>query len=319
MQARRILFTIVISGMILMTNSAMGQMSANPANVGERIRALGNQLTPDVIRITREVYAPLLQEAPKNGVRVTKDEKYGEDERHRLDVYQPEAKASGSSPILIFLHGGGFVRGDKEDVSNVGIYFARHGILTLTPNYRFAPKNRWPSGAEDIGGVINWIRRNGDKFGGNINRIFLGGTSAGAAHAASYVFFEDLQVKGGDGIAGAIFFSGPTFDTSRLDPKVDGVYYGDDGSKYPAMSAINHLGGRKIPVFIVVAELDMPSIHYQNRVLIDALYERDKALPTTKVVMGHNHISVVSHLNTRDESIGPDILEFMEIRSTGGR
>ena len=103
------------------------------------------------------------------------------------------------------------------------------------------------------------------------------GTSAGAAHVSSYVFFEDFQLKEGDGVAGAILFSGPTYDTSRLDLQRDTVYYGKDESKYPAMSAIKHLDGRKIPLFIVIAELDMPSIHYQNRVLIDALYERDKA------------------------------------------
>ena len=109
---------------------------------------MGNQLTPDVIRITGELYAPLLAEAPKGGVKVTKDEKYGADERHRLDIYQPEKKPPVPTPILVFVHGGGFVRGDKGDFGNLGAYFARRGILTVTTNYRFAPKNMWPAGAE---------------------------------------------------------------------------------------------------------------------------------------------------------------------------
>jgi dienelactone hydrolase len=319
MNSKGVLFAVASTLVLFTPAMSMGQMSANPPHVGEKIRELGNQLNPDVIRITRELYASLLAESSKEGVRVTKDEKYGDDERHRLDVYEPEKKPAGLSPVLVCLHGGGFVRGDKGDVANVGIYFARRGILTLTPNYRFAPKNTWPSGAEDLRAVLSWVRRNGEKFGGDMNRVFLMGTSAGTAHVATYVFFEDLQLKGEDGVTGAILFSGPTFDTSRLDPKVDGVYYGGDASKYPSMSVIQNVGGRKIPVFLVVAELDMPSIHYQNRALINALYDRDKALPAVKVVSGHNHISVVGHINTRDESIGPDILEFIKVLPAKGK
>ena len=126
------------------------------------------------------------------------------------------------------------------------------------------------------------------------------------------MFFEDFQLKGGDGVAGAILFSGPTYDTSRLNEK-DVVYYGKDESKHPSMSAISHVDGRKIPVFLVIAELDMPSIVYQNYALINALYKRDKALPFIKVLIGHNHISETTHFNTKDESVGPDILEFMKV------
>ena len=317
MYSKRISLPIIVIALTLVLTAglAAAQMSANPPDVGERIRALGNQLTPEVVAATNQIYAPLLKEAPKDGVVVTKDQPYGTDERQRLDVYQPEKKPAVPTPILVFVHGGGFVRGDKREFENVGDYFARRGVLAITINYRFAPKNRWPSGGEDLAAALRWIRENGLKYGGNGDRVFLMGTSAGAAHVATYVFFENVQLKGGDGVAGAILFSGPTYDTSRLDPQKDNVYYGDDVSKYPAMSVIAHLEGRKIPVFIVVAELDPPSIHYQNRALIDALYDRDKALPAVKLLLGHNHISEISHINTRDESIGPDILEFIRIHS----
>ena len=318
MYSRRISLPIVALAIALTTSLAAAQMSANPPEVGERIRALGNQLTPEVVAATNQVYEPLLKEAPKDGVVVTKDQAYGTDERQRLDVYQPEKKEPIPTPILVFVHGGGFVRGDKKEFGNVGAYFARRGVLCITMNYRFAPKNKWPSGGEDLAAALKWIRENGPNYGGDANRVFLMGTSAGAAHVATYVFFENVQLKGGDGVAGAILFSGPTYDTSKLDPEKDNAYYGDDGSKYPAMSVLGHVEGRRIPVFIVVAELDPPSIHYQNRALIDALYERDKALPAMKLLLGHNHISETSHINTRDESIGPDILEFIKVHSGKG-
>jgi acetyl esterase len=291
---------------------SMAQMSANPPQVAEKIRAMGNMLTPAVIQGTFKLYGPLLAGAPKEGVSVVQDVEYGPADRNRLDIYKSKTKPISPAPILVFVHGGGFVRGDKKGAANIGAYFARHGVLAITLNYRFAPKNTWPSGAQDIAEAIKWIRQNGAKYGGDINRIFLMGASAGAAHVSTYVFFEDFQVKGGDGVVGAILFSGPTYDTSRLNKK-DVAYYGKDASKYPSMSTVKNVDGRKIPVFLVIAELDMPSIVYQNYALINALYKRDKTLPITKVLIGHNHISETAHFNTKDESIGPDILEFIKI------
>ena len=304
--------------LVFTATSSQAQMSANPPQVGEKIRAMGNKLSPEVIKTTNMLYGPLLATAPKDGVKVTKDEKYGPHERHRLDIFEKQSKPDDPMPILVFLHGGGFVRGDKGGAANIGMYFARHGVLAITMNYRFAPEIQWPEGAEDIAGAIKWIRQNGKKYGGEINRIFLMGASAGAAHVSTYVFFEDFQLKEDDGVAGAILFSGPTYDTSRLNQK-DIKYYGKDASKYPSMSAIANIGGRKIPVFIVVAELDMPSIHYQNHAIINALFLRDKALPITKLLIGHNHISETKHFNTKDESIGPDILEFVKVNPGIGK
>ena len=67
------------------------------------------------------------------------------------------------------------------------------------------------------------------------------------------------------------------------------------------MSAINDIDGRKIPVFIAFAELDMPMVQNQNLSLINALYKRDKLLPTVKQVLGHNHMSIVKHIMNRHD------------------
>jgi acetyl esterase/lipase len=68
-------------------------------------------------------------------------------------------RARGAILALIFLHGGGFVRGDKGDRDNVGYYFARQGLVVIVPNYRLAPDHRWPAGAEDAVAVAvyRWV------------------------------------------------------------------------------------------------------------------------------------------------------------------
>jgi len=316
MKLKKILFMVFFSLIAFAVTSSMAQMSANPPNVAEKIREMGNKLNPTVIQGTIKLYMPLLAQSSKEGVKVTNDEKYGPHERHRLDVYAPEKKPANPFPILVFVHGGGFVRGDKRNAANIGYYFARHGILAITINYRFAPEIQWPEGAKDIAGVLKWIHQNGERYGGDKNRIFLMGASAGASHVSTYVFFEDFQIEN-DGVAGSILFSVGTADTNRLAP-FHMAYFGKDKSKHPSMSVINNIDGRKIPVFVLFAELDMPQYHYQNNALINALYKRDKAMPTIKLLIGHNHISETMHINTKDESVGPDILEFIKVNSVKG-
>jgi acetyl esterase/lipase len=314
-------FLSLLAMVALVSPSATAQMSANPPEVGAKIKAMGARLNRDIVITTAKLYAPLLAAAPKTGVKVTLDQSYGPDARNRLDVYQPQARAKRGSPIVVFLHGGGFVRGDKKRQDNVGIWFARHGVVGIMANYRFAPKNTWPSGAEDIASMIKWVKSNARRIGGNAQRIFLMGTSAGAGHVASYVFFERFHLNN-DGVAGAILVSGPTYDLSlnlgrdgkQLSHSGELAYFGADISKLEDMSSIRNVHGRKIPVFIAYAEFDMPLIQRQNMVLIEALYKRDKMLPTVKQVIGHNHISITRHFNTKDESLGPDVLEFIRLR-----
>lgn len=304
--------TAIFAVPLLLSEPAAAQMSANPTEVAAKIREMGPRLGREVVQTTRRLYAPLQAAAPREGVKVTRDQVYGPHERHRLDVFQPAKKSARSAPVVVYLHGGGFVRGDKRGVANVGTYFARHGVIGITINYRLAPASKWPAGAQDIGNVIKWIKRNAAKLGGDANKIILMGSSAGAGHVASYVFFEDQHVKD-DGVVGAILVSGPTY---QLTPgrRNHFPYFGEDAAKYDAMSSIKNIDGRKIPLFITYAELDMPPIHRQNMLLIDAVFKRDKMLPVVKQAQGHNHISITAHINTKDKTLGPDMLEFIRAR-----
>ena len=76
-----------------------------------QLRSLGFELTPDQIQATFALMAP---HAPRPGpeVEVHRDVAYGPDPRHRLDVFVPAAGAD-RAPVLVFVHGGGFVMGDK--------------------------------------------------------------------------------------------------------------------------------------------------------------------------------------------------------------
>jgi acetyl esterase len=315
MKSRKLILIHIILFSIFISLPAVAQMSVYPPEISQKIRALGMNQNPTVINAVREIYTPLQEGNGKDVVKITRDFHYGTDERHRLDVYEPLKRPKGLLPVLVFVHGGAFIGGDKDVAgtpfyTNIGLYFARNGLLTVLPTYRLAPKNKWPAATEDVASALKWVRENVETFGGDRNRIFIMGHSAGATHVAGYIFRKEFQLKEGDGLVGAILMSG-TYDPASNPNK---TYFGEDPSKYPAMASLSHVEGRTMPVFITFAELDPDFFHLQAAALFTAICKRDNACPAIKQLIEHNHMSEVYHINTRDESIGPDILEFIRSR-----
>jgi acetyl esterase/lipase len=310
-------------GATVLTVPASAQVSNMPPEVQQRLREVGPGWGKDItgnVAKTLEVYAPVLKAAPKDGVKVTRDVAYGPDARHRLDVYQPESKTG--VPVLMFFHGGAYVRGERNvsaDVyGNIATYFARNGVLGINGTYRLAPGAQWPGAAEDVGRAVAWAKEAAVRLGGDPARIFLMGHSAGATHAATYAFMKEAQPASGHGLAGLILSSGRFhFDPSPDDPNLKNfqAYFGTDASRYPAMSPINHVkGGAGLPTFIVISEYDNPDLDTQGALLLAAICQRDRRCPRFKRMVHHNHLSMTYQFNTRDDELGREILEFIALR-----
>jgi len=312
---------------IALPNLAWGQVATMPAAVQERLRQVGPGWGRDIngnIAKTLEVYAPLLAAAPKDGVKITRDTAYGPDPRHRLDVHEPvprKADDGRGSAILLFFHGGAYVRGDRnvhaEVYGNIATYFARQGLIGINGTYRLAPGAQWPAAAQDVGGAVAWARENASRLGGDPSRIYLMGHSAGATHVATYAFHREAQPQSGHGLAGIILMSGRyLFDPSPDDPNLRNfeAYFGTDRARYAAMSPINHVKTAKdLPTFVIVAEYDNPDLDTQGAMLLSALCQRDRACPRFTRMAHHNHLSMTYQFNTRDEAIGREILEFIAL------
>ncbi len=258
----------------------------------------------------KRIYATHLDAAGFPKGEVTAGLEYGSDERHRLDVIAPTTNSDQASPVLIFVHGGAFVRGERTDghiYDNVLHYFARHGFLGINATYRLAPQHQWPAAAEDLAGVVAWVQKNAVRYGGDPNKIFLMGHSAGAVHVASYALMETLHVNGGsDGVRGAILLSG-VYGATAGDAG-NHVYFGD----HPEQRApLQFVAGKATPLFVVDAEYDPVSMQRSAMELIDAVCLRDGKCPRHLQVPGHNHFSMVFHINTLDDSLAAHILDFM--------
>ena len=293
---------------------ALAQMSVMPPEVKAKLAELGSAFDPAMIKATYDLYTPYLKAAPKDGIKITMDASFGSDPKQKLDIYQPEGKSG--VPIVVFVHGGGFVGGDKngneEIYRNVLLYFARNGMLGINANYRLAPAHPWPAGAQDVGGAVAWIKSNAARHGGDPNRIFLIGHSAGATHVAAYVFDQSLQPAGGHGVAGVVLLSGD-YRLTRENTRAPGAkaYFGDDPGQFAPRSPISHVSGSSVPVFIVIAEYDPFFLSFPSVELMNAICLRDKACPRFTRARHHNHISTGAHINTTDEALGREVVEFI--------
>lgn len=298
---------------LLAAAPAAAQSSALPPEVRAKIVEMGPVLTPELVRTTMAMFAPLAKPGALAGVKVSENLSYGPDARNKLDLFEPEGK--GPRPVLVFIPGGGFVGGDKHSndaiYANVGAYFARHGLLTAIANYRLAPQHPWPAGAEDFGQVIAWVAANAAAHGGNPRRIFVMGHSAGATHVASYLFDASLHPRSGAGVVGAILVSGfYEVNAANLAPNIT-AYFGTDASQFAARSPITHVGESKVPLFLAVAEYDPPFLEIPSLNLAAKVCRRDGKCPRLAWLKGHNHISELASVNTKDEALGRQVLDFV--------
>lgn len=268
---------------------------------------------------TAKLLAPLQRKEPYSGVTVTRDEKYGSNDRHRLDVLRPDT-AITALPVLLFVHGGGYERGDKRAAGspfydNVMLWAVEHRMVGVNMTYRLAPANPWPAAAEDVAAAVAWTHANIARFGGDPDRIVLMGHSAGATHVSSYLAHPEIGGKSPVRAAGAVLVSG-TYD---LKPDIDvpgqRSYFGSDAALWPDRSSIAGLAITDVPLLIAHGQLDVP--YYVNQAeTLKARLCRESKCPTFVSLSGQSHMSEIYGLNTADTSLSEPLRSFIESVTT---
>lgn len=112
---------------------------------------------------------------------------YGEDARWQvLDVYRPKDKAGQLLPVIVSVHGGGWVYGDKERYQYYCMSLAQHGFAVVNYTYRLAPEFKFPSSMEDANLVFTWVMEHAKEYGFDTGHVFGVGDSAGAHQLSLY-------------------------------------------------------------------------------------------------------------------------------------
>jgi acetyl esterase/lipase len=184
--------------------------------------------------------------APRHGYRVYRDIPYAEGARHGMDIYVPDGRL-GPVPVILFFYGGGFMAGRKSEYRLVGGTLAREGFVVAVADYRILPEARFPDFLEDGARAFAAVRRIAGQYGGDPNRIFIAGHSAGAyitAMLASDPRWLQQEGVGLDAVRGAIPIAGsygagrvthPAF-AGRAPEEVRPVYF-VNGKRPPMMFA----------------------------------------------------------------------------------
>lgn len=281
-----------------------------------RLNELGRAITPDMIMGTRKLIAEqLVQGSPD--VTLQRDVQYGPDERHRLDIFTSAERPDPERPLIIFVHGGGFVMGDKYTpdtpfYDNIGHWAVRNGFNAINMTYRLAPDHPFPAGVEDIHGVIDWLDRNAADQGVSSEKVFLMGQSAGACHVASYLAFPDLYSPDPRRVIGAALISGVfDFTTFTIDSHCE-AYLGKARDTYGEKSPLKGLLASELPLLVAMAELDPAPFQAQSLELLQHYYDSHQDLPHSVYMSGHNHLSGILSLGLEVDLLGPQLKLFIE-------
>lgn len=275
------------------------------------IAAMGTRLGPDIVAACRSLFDAEQRELAGRVAPIAVDCAYGPDPRNRLDVY---GEGGERRPVILFVHGGGFLVGDKGGHTgggesgwanaHVGRWAAANGMVGAVMNYRLAPAHMWPSGAEDVGLAVEWLRANGAQHGGDPERIFLLGTSAGAVHVSA--FLKAREDHAGL-VRGAALLSG-LYGFTPLDER-DMLYYGPQDC-YDLRMPLGAVMATGLPLLVACAEFDPPRFQAEWASLLQARLGRHGHLPRAHYASGHNHYSMAMHLGTSDRRLSDELLSF---------
>lgn len=204
----------------------------------------------------------------------------GPDPRQAIDLHP--SSATGAAPVVLFVHGGGWRRGDKRMVNALPAWAERHGFLLASCNYRLAPDVDAGGCAEDVAAAVFWLIGNAANHGGDPKRVFIVGHSAGA-HLAALVgvdprYLGQHGVKPAD-LAGVIPVDGAGYDAvaqmrfldERRGPLGD-MYRNAFGDRAAALSpTLLVRPGQAYPPFLIFHVASRPDAERQSNGLADAL------------------------------------------------
>ena len=116
-----------------------------------------------------------------------------------MDIYLPKFHPSDNVPVVIVLHGGGWIQGDKGEMNSTGVdtFFTSNGFAVVNMNYRLDVQYKFPAPIDDIGLVMTYIQEHAASLGINPSRICMLGKSSGAHLAMLYAYSrnQDKRIK----------------------------------------------------------------------------------------------------------------------------
>ena len=256
------------------------------------------------------------------GIKKEKDIAYADKgERNLLDVYFPN-DTQMPKDVIVFIHGGSWRSGSKNTYWFLGNNFARKNKVVVIINYPLAPNAQYQEMAFDCARAIKWVGENIKKYGGNPDRIFVMGHSAGA-HLGSLInqdeqYFKKMGIK--NPIKGLILndaFGLNINEYMKAQINTDDEYmagflqvFGTDEQNWFKASPINYVEGVNNPYLMFMGGKTYPSIKKESPEFYQKLNLNNKKVFLTEV-KGKRHIGMLTQMLFGWNKLYDDILDFM--------
>ena len=254
------------------------------------------------------------------------DVHYGPLAEQRLDVYLPTKAPTKTStkvsalklPVVIFLHGGGWNSGDKNQYRFVGASLAEQGWIGVAVNYRLYPAVKYPAFMDDAALAVKYVHEHAVEWGGDAQQIYLMGHSAGA-HISTMLALDNefLHKVGGDshwlrgviGIAGPYDFIPFTFDYMH-------DLFGP-ASNYAQSQPVNYARADAPPLLLLHGLTDT-NVLPRNTIRLVAALQRQGGQVDVHYYDGVNHTDIIAALSIPARGRAPvvaDIKKFIDSHS----
>ena len=255
------------------------------------------------------------------------------DPRHKLDLYLPKGKTN--FPVVVFVHGGAWMYGSKDILglySAVGRFLAENGVGAALPNYRLSPAVKHPEHVRDVARAFAWVRKNVADHGGDPDRLFVGGHSAGG-HLAALLATDESYLKAEGLTRAAVRGVLPVSGVYRIPDKLAlampplggapapptkyrlgfnpfDLVFDKDPKAREAASPISHIREGLPPFFVVVADRDLPLLPEMAVDFVKALQAKNVEAELMRV-KDRFHSSVMFRATSPDDPVGRAILSFV--------
>ena len=233
----------------------------------------------------------------------------GSTDKHKLDIYNLKGKSN--APVLFFVHGGAWKTGDRSHYPPLGNRFAREGYVTVVPSYRLAPKNPHPAQIDDVAAAFDWTVRHIAEHGGDTNRIYIAGHSAGGHLVALLALDEKYLAKfqlTPKSIRGVLALSG-VYDLNVGD-KLDGTF-GKTAQGRSEASPLFFVKTNAPPFLVTYCEWDYFTLPAQAKVFYQALRKAGDQAELV-YIPAQSHLSEIINITSKTDVTAAAALKFMK-------
>ena len=234
-------------------------------------------------------------------------------DKDKLDLYLPEGRAN--APVIVSYYGNQLLGGDKSEDAFVGRRFASAGFLTVVVNYRLSPEVSHPTHVQDAAASFAWVKRNVAKYGGDADRVFIIGYSAGGYLAAllstdsRYLAAHKLSPRD---IRGTVPVSAFYWVERRgVAPDRDKSVWGTDRSVWVDASPAHHLGADAPPMLILYADRDEDWRREQNVEVAAAMKAAGHRNVELAMISGRTHASIWTRVADGGDETAEHIIRFV--------